>query len=183
MSEMLQDLRDLLAGPGGQQYLGEQVSVAAHLLQAAGLARAAGAADHLVVAALLHDVGHILPPVPGETPGPDADDRHDARGADWLARWFGPEVTEPVRLHVAAKRYLCTVDPHYVAVLSEASAQSLRLQGGTMSPAEIAGFESAAHHGAAVAVRRWDDEAKDPDWPAPDFSEFTAALRAAASGA
>jgi len=183
MSEMLQEVRALLDGPGGRQYLGEQVSVAVHMLQAAGLARAAGAADHLVVAALLHDVGHILPPAPGEAPDTGADDRHDARGAGWLSRWFGPEVTEPVRLHVAAKRYLCTVDPRYLTVLSEASVESLRRQGGPMSPAEIAGFEGSPHHGAAVAVRRWDDEAKDPDRPAPDFSQFAAALRAVAPGA
>ncbi|HEX4225938.1 MAG TPA: hypothetical protein VHZ97_26475 [Pseudonocardiaceae bacterium] len=160
---------DLLAGAGGQDYLGEAVTVAAHLLQAGGLARAAGAPEALVAASLLHDVGHFV-----DT------ERHDNAGARWLATWFGPEVTEPVRLHVLAKRYLCTVEPSYFDVLSAASVHTLTLQGGRMSAAEVADFEANPYHRDAVAVRRWDDEAKDPDATTPDYAEFVPILAALA---
>jgi gamma-butyrobetaine dioxygenase len=153
---------ELLAGEGGQDYLGEAVSVATHLLQAGGLARTAGAPDALVAAALLHDVGHFTGAI--------------SAGARWLATWFGPEVTEPVRLHVLAKRYLCAVEPSYFDRLSTASVYTLRLQGGPMSADEVAEFEANPYHRDAVAVRRWDDEAKDPDGPTPDYADFVPIL-------
>ncbi len=106
------------------------------------------------------------------------DNRHDDVGADWLARWFGPEVTEPVRLHVAAKRYLCAVEPGYRARLSEASEYTLRVQGGPMDAEQAAAF--AARPGAedAVAVRRWDEQAKEADAAAPAFDHFRPLLAA-----
>ena len=118
------DFGDLLAGAGGQDYLGEVVTVAAHLLQVGGLARAAGAPDALVAASLLHDVGHLV-----EKEQSVETERHDDAGAGWLATWFGEEVTEPVRLHVLAKRYLCTVEPSYFDRLSPASVHTLGLAG------------------------------------------------------
>lgn len=162
---------DLLAGAGGQDYLGEEVTVAAHLLQAGGLARAAGATDALVAAALLHDVGHIV-----EKRQSVETERHDDAGARWLATWFGLEVTEPVRLHVQAKRYLCTVEPSYFDRLSAASVHTLKLRGGLMSAAEVAEFEANPYYRDAVAVRRWDDEAKDPNAETPDYAEFVPML-------
>ena len=102
-----------------QDYLGEPVSVAVHMRQAGALAQAAGAPAEQVAAALLHDVGHICGgTVSGRELMAGSDNRHGEAGADWLAQWFGPEVTEPVRLHVAAKRYLCTVEPGYFGKLS-----------------------------------------------------------------
>ena len=156
---------ELLSGAGGQDYLGEAVTVAAHSLQAGGIALRAGAPDALVAAALLHDVGHFV-----ET------EHHDDSGARWLTDWFGPEVTEPVRLHVLAKRYLCTVEPSYYDLLSPASIHTLGLQGGLMSADEVAAFEANPYHRDAVAVRRWDDEAKDPGAPTPDYEEFVPIL-------
>src|SRR5215831_11503766 len=102
-----QTLADLFASEGARDYLGEPVSVASHLLQAGALASAAGAPDALVAAALLHDVGHLLTDE-GDAYG---DVRHGSAGATWLASWFAEPVTEPVRLHVAAKRYLCAAEP------------------------------------------------------------------------
>ena len=154
-----------LAGEGGQDYLGEAVAIATHSLQAGGLALHHGAPDALVAAALLHDVGHAV-----ET------EHHDDAGADWLSAWFGPEVTEPVRLHVKAKRYLCTVEPSYVDLLSPASVHTLGLQGGKMRPDEVVEFEANPYHRDAVAVRRWDDEAKDPNAQTPDYAVFAPIL-------
>ncbi|MFF2352302.1 phosphonate degradation HD-domain oxygenase [Kitasatospora sp. NPDC058115] len=171
-SAALDELAALFAGEGSGEYLGEAVTMAEHMLQAGALAEAAGAAPHLVAAALLHDVGHFHGALHGRDLMGGRDNRHSDTGADWLARWFGPEVTEPVRLHVAAKRYLCTVEPDYRAKLSEASAYTLQVQGGPMSAQAAADF--AAHPGAAdaVAVRRWDEQAKEADAVTPDFAHF-----------
>ena len=168
------EIAELFGSAAAADYLGEPVTVAAHLLQAGALAEAAGAAPALVAAALLHDVGHL--PGVGDRTGRElmagTDNRHGARGAAWLARWFPPAVTEPVRLHVPAKRYLCAVEPSYVALLSEASAYTLSVQGGPLSEAEVREFEALPHAADAVAVRRWDDQAKDPSADVPGFAHY-----------
>ncbi|MEY9939791.1 phosphonate degradation HD-domain oxygenase [Streptacidiphilus sp. MAP5-3] len=164
---------ELFAGEGAADYLGEHVTQAEHMLQAAALAEAEGAQPALVAAALLHDVGHFRGAIHGrELMAGTADNRHSHQGADWLAPWFGPAVTEPVRLHVAAKRYLCAVEPAYFDRLSEASVHTLSLQGGPMDPDEAAAFAQLPHAEAAVRLRRWDDDAKDPDAVTPPFAHF-----------
>lgn len=168
---------DIIAGlfstEGAQDYLGEQVSVAVHMRQAAALAEAAGAPEAQVAAALLHDVGHICGgTVSGRQLMAGTDNRHEETGAAWLAQWFPGDVTEPVRLHVAAKRYLCAVVPRYYGKLSAASVYTLAVQGGPMTTDEAAEFETLPHAGAAVAVRRWDEAAKDPVSDGPDFDHF-----------
>ena len=122
-------IADLFAAEGAGEYLGEPVTQAQHMLQAAALAEGAGAAPELVAAALLHDVGHFRGAVSGHQLMSGTDNRHGDQGADWLAQWFGPGVTEPVRLHVAAKRYLCAVEPGYFGALSAASVYTLRRPG------------------------------------------------------
>ena len=164
---------ELLAGPGARDYLGEPVTIGEHMLQAGALAEAAGAEDPLVAAALLHDIGHLR----GQAEG-----QHGEAGALWLSQWFGEAVTEPVRLHVAAKRYLCAVDAGYYGLLSAESVRTLSLQGGPMSAAETAAFEALPHARDAVAVRRWDDQAKDPAVTPPRFAHFTALLEALVRG-
>ncbi len=164
---------ELFAGQGAQDYLGEEVSVAVHMRQAGALAEAAGAPPAQVAAALLHDVGHICGTGPsGRDLMDDTDNRHGETGAAWLAQWFPEDVTEPVRLHVAAKRYLCAVVPGYFGRLSAASVYTLSLQGGPMDATEAAIFEARPHAAAAVAVRRWDEAAKDPAGTGPDFGHF-----------
>jgi gamma-butyrobetaine dioxygenase len=180
MSEVVTRMRDMFEGEGLADYLGEDVSMAQHMLQAAGLARAAGAADHLVVAALVHDIGHFTGVISGRELMAGKENHHDDAGADWLALWFGPEVTEPVRMHVAAKRYLCAVDPAYVDALSEASVYTLKLQGGPMTDAEVQDFEASPYFSDAVALRRWDDMAKDANASTPAFDDFAAAVSAVA---
>jgi gamma-butyrobetaine dioxygenase len=150
---------------GEREYFGEAVSVSVHMLQAGALAEAAGAADQVIAAALLHDVGHLRSVAGGSA-------AHEEAGASWLAQWLPAEVTEPVRLHVAAKRYLCAIEPEYMASLSRASHQSLAAQGGVMSALETREFESLPHAQASVAVRRWDEAAKDPAAPSPAFEHF-----------
>ncbi|GHJ43088.1 hypothetical protein Cs7R123_04300 [Catellatospora sp. TT07R-123] len=168
----LDQLADLFAGPGAADYLGEAVSQAAHMLQTASLAEAAGAPDALVAAALLHDVGHFVGEVGGGDLMAGVDNRHSHTGADWLAAWFPEPVTEPIRLHVAAKRYLCAVEPGYREQLSAASEYTLTVQGGPMTAAETAAFEARPGAADAVAVRRWDDAAKDPAAAVPEFGHF-----------
>jgi phosphonate degradation associated HDIG domain protein len=171
-------LAELFAGAGAAEYFGEDVTQAEHMRQTAALAEAAGAAPALVAAALLHDVGHFqtLTAAQGGRDGdvltPGADNRHSRTGADWLAQWFGPAVTEPVRLHVAAKRYLCAVEPGYFGHLSEASVRTLRAQGGPMTPAQAAEFEADPHAEDALSLRRWDERAKDPALTAPPFAHY-----------
>jgi phosphonate degradation associated HDIG domain protein len=143
-----------------------------HALQSAALAEAAGEPAAFIVAALLHDVGHML-----HANGEDAaelgiDDTHEELAANWLVRHFGPDVAEPVRLHVPAKRYLCATHAGYFSKLSEDSVRSLALQGGPMSPAECADFESNPHFDAAVRLRLIDDRAKDPRAETAAFAHY-----------
>jgi gamma-butyrobetaine dioxygenase len=162
----------LFASEGAAEYLGEPVTQAAHMLQAAALAEKDGAPPAVVAAALLHDVGHFHGAVTGHDLMRGSDNRHSHTGADWLAQWFGPEVTEPVRLHVAAKRYLCATEPGYAATLSPASVYTLGVQGGPMQGAELEEFAASPYAADAVRVRRWDDQAKDPQAGGPEFSHF-----------
>ena len=160
-------IRDLFAGPEARNHLGEPVPIGEHMLQAGALAEAAGAEDPLVAAALLHDIGHLRS---------ETDAWHSEAGARWLSQWFGEAVTEPVRLHVAAKRYLCAVDAGYFGLLSAESVRTLSLQGGPMAAADVTAFESLPHARDAVAVRRWDDQAKDPAVTPPRFAHFAPLL-------
>jgi len=147
------------------------ITVADHACQAAAFALAAGAPDPLVVAALFHDIGHLLLG-PGSALRAAAEPAHEVVGADFLARWFDQKVTAPVRLHVAAKRYLCAVDPYYEATLTSASARSLILQGGPMSPDELARFVLEPGGADAIELRRWDDLAHQPGAPAPSLDVY-----------
>ena len=122
---------------GGSQYGREAVSQQEHALQAAFFAETAGVSSSLIAAALLHDVGHLLHQLDDDAPERGIDDRHETLAAQWLERRFGPEVVEPVRLHVDAKRFLCATEKDYIAQLSPASIVSLRLQGGVMSDDEV----------------------------------------------
>ncbi|MCU1368178.1 MAG: phosphonate degradation operons associated domain protein [Ilumatobacteraceae bacterium] len=166
----------------GMEYLGEDVTMIQHQLQAGALAAAAGLAEPLVVAALLHDIGHMVGHLVGEDQAvsalaADSDAHHDVAGARWLGQWFGPAVTEPVRLHVAAKRYLVSAESGYAALLSDASVHTLHLQGGPMSPAEVAAFDALAHSRAAVRLRRLDEQAKDAQRDAPGIETHRDLIR------
>jgi len=154
------DILSLYQARGAQAYFGERVSMTEHGLQAAHFARAEGAPETLVLAALLHDIGHLLEHVPDALEDWTLDAHHEEIGARWLARHFAPGLCEPVRLHVPAKRYLCATDPGYFRQLSPASVHTLKLQGGPMTAHEVTQFESQPFWREAVRVRRWDDQGK-----------------------
>jgi gamma-butyrobetaine dioxygenase len=147
---------------GQSSYFGEPVSQLEHALQAAHFARQENAPDHLVVAALVHDIGHLVADTQENIADLGVDAKHEDIGEYWLSRRFGPEVYEPVYLHVSAKRYLCAAYQGYLSVLSPASIQSLQLQGGPMSADEVVAFEKKQYSSDAIRLRRWDDAAKVP---------------------
>jgi phosphonate degradation associated HDIG domain protein len=168
---------DLIGGKGQRQYGLSAINQRAHALQAARLAEQAGCAPALIVAALVHDIGHMVHDL-GEDPAQDGiDDRHEDLGADWLRGRFGPAVVEPVRLHVAAKRYLCGKEADYFARLSPDSVRSLALQGGPMAAGEIAAFEAQPHAAAAVQLRRFDEQAKVKGLETPDVAHYVPFIR------
>jgi predicted HD phosphohydrolase len=131
----------LMRKRGGEAYFGEPVSQLEHALQAAWFATQANSAPSLIAAAQLHDIGHVLHDLP-ENVADGIDTRHEEAGYQWLLSRFGSAVAEPVRAHVAAKRYLCRVDPNYFAQLSPASVHSLALQGGPLTAQAAREFEA-----------------------------------------
>ena len=176
------ELGALLEGKGSHRYGLSDVNQLQHALQAALLVEKSGCDAALVTAALLHDIGHMVHGL-GENPAKEGvDDRHEEVGRAYLAALFGPEVTEPVRLHVPAKRYLCATEPDYFARLSPDSVLSLKLQGGPMTPDEVATFCASPHAEAAVQLRRFDEDAKIADLPTPPVAHFLPYVKACLVG-
>jgi [1-hydroxy-2-(trimethylamino)ethyl]phosphonate dioxygenase len=182
MNGIVDRLLALFATKGTRQYGGERVSQCEHALQCAFLAEREGVPETVVTAALLHDIGHLLHEAGEGLALRSIDDRHEELGAEYLLGVFGPAVAEPVRLHVAAKRYLCATDPGYLGCLSAASVRSLELQGGAFNPAEAATFRCRPFFEEAVRVRLWDDAAKSPGLATPPIEHYRATLLAASSG-
>jgi phosphonate degradation associated HDIG domain protein len=176
-----EEIFSLFEERGCAAYYGEGVSMSEHMLQAAYFARDAAAPPSLIVAALLHDVGHLIEDVPSDLADWTTDACHERVGGHWLAQRFPPEVSEPVRLHVPAKRYLLATDAHYFAKLSPASVVTLGLQGGPMSALEVAQFETERFHREAVRVRRWDDAGKVAGLGTPGLADYRAMMEKLAS--
>jgi phosphonate degradation associated HDIG domain protein len=165
-------IADLLTMKAEGQYGLTAINQRQHALQAAWLAQQAGCSESLITASLLHDVGHMVHDLGDNPAEAGIDDLHEQRGYEFLAPWFGVAVTEPVRLHVAAKRYLCAAEADYFAKLSPDSVRSLALQGGPMSPAEADAFIAAPFAADAVRLRRFDELAKVRDLRTPDVDHF-----------
>ncbi len=164
----------------GQSNYDESVTQVAHALQSATLARNEGASAELISAALLHDLGHLL--VDEHASAGDFlqyDLGHEKVAADYLAPIFEDAVVEPIRLHVPAKRYLCTIDPDYHGGLSNASKRSLEVQGGLLDDGEFEALRELAYIDDAVRLRRWDDRAKEAGRATPPLSDFRDELIAA----
>jgi [1-hydroxy-2-(trimethylamino)ethyl]phosphonate dioxygenase len=157
---------------GGEEYLGEPVTMGEHMLQGATIAEQNGQPEEIIVAALLHDIGHFTSEFGTFTMDDTEDRHHEDAGGEVLERFFPTVITDCVRYHVAAKRYLCATRPEYLSLLSEASVRSLNLQGGPMQPDEVAAFESNPNLEKIVAVRYLDDAGKHPQMETPDFWHF-----------
>ena len=175
---VIEQIFKLFADRGAREYMGEAVSMSQHMEQSAACAVADGAPESLVIAALLHDIGHFIGEHPIEALENGIDNRHEEVAADYLREFFPPGVTEPIRLHVAAKRYLCATDAAYLARLSPASVDSLGIQGGPMSAAEAENFEANPYHRDAVRLRLYDDDGKVAGLVIKPVVEYRQALEA-----
>jgi phosphonate degradation associated HDIG domain protein len=178
MGLSLDDIEQLFAAKGDRMYTGEPVTQLQHALQSAELAERAGAADELVLAAFLHDLGHLINDQ-GETPTlRGIDDRHECVALPFLRDLYGAAVLQPIRLHVEAKRYLCArgygrmSGSEYWTALSADSRRSLELQGGIFSAAQADAFIAQPHAGDAVQLRLWDDLAKVADARTPPIDRY-----------
>jgi phosphonate degradation associated HDIG domain protein len=180
MALSVSDICTVFARKGGREYDGEGVTQLEHALQTAALAEAEGAPPALIAAALLHDLGHMLNDQ-GDTPTlRGIDDRHQYAALPFLRGSFEDAVLEPIRLHVDAKRYLCTTRDGYYESLSADSRRSLALQGGAYDAPGAAAFIARPHAADAVRVRLWDDRAKVPAASTPPLAHFLAILEAVA---
>lgn len=160
-------LQTLFTHHGAAYYGGEAISQTEHALQCAQLAEQAGEPEPIIVAALLHDIGHLM-----LAENITTDMRHQEVAADALSQLFDDDVTAPVRLHVAAKRYLGAMDPAYLDSLSPTSVRSLQLQGGVFTPEQSETFATQSHALAAVRLRRYDDLAKIVGLSTPSLQHY-----------
>lgn len=176
-AEIIPFLLDLFARRGAEEYLGEAVTISQHMEQTAACAIANKETDPMIAAALLHDVGHFVTDLPLDAIDHGVDALHEYAGADFLSRYFPAEVTEPIRQHVAAKKYLCAIDPKYFNLLSDASILSLEAQGGPMTEAERTEFESIPHYKEAVQLRKYDDDGKVIGLTIHPFREYLPLLQ------
>ena len=165
-------LADIFERRGGEEYLGEPVTMAQHMLQGAYFAEQAGEPEAVIVAALLHDIGHFTSEFGAFSMADTKDRFHEEAGAHLLRRFFPSVVVDCVAHHVAAKRYLCAKRPDYFRKLSAASVHSLSLQGGPMSADEITAFEENANLADIIKVRHYDDAGKRPDQQTQPFSHY-----------
>ncbi|MFN3299970.1 MAG: HD domain-containing protein [Sediminibacterium sp.] len=172
-TEIAEEVIHLLLSNGGSEYIGEPVTKLEHMVQSAEIAAEKGLAEDLIIAALLHDIGHICEPTTtlNDMGGLGLQD-HEILGATYLhARGFSEKVVQSVAMHVPAKRYLCFKFPEYLSLLSSASLKTLDIQGGPMSQKEAEFFEQNPYMNDILAIRRIDEEAKVPNKSLPESFE------------
>lgn len=178
--EALETLSEIMNRVGHDRYGDEAISQLQHGLQCAKLAEEEGATPELITAALFHDIGHLVDKRFEGAAAAGIDRQHEQIGAAYLSQWFGPAVTEPVLLHVPAKRYLCAVEPEYFSTLSEASVRSLELQGRADTNFSVKHFLESSWVSDAIRLRRWDDKAKDPATETEGLEHYMAYVEVAA---
>jgi len=174
----------LYEGYGGAEYAGEKVSQLEHMAQAAELAEQQGYDEEVVLAAFLHDIGHISEAAKAEGSAPAAREMdgfgimdHEELGADFLRdKGFSKKIVRLVESHVEAKRYLTAKDPEYYAQLSDASKRTLEFQGGPMTEDEAAAFEQYPLFNLIIQMRKWDELAKIENKPLPDLQRYRAMM-------
>ena len=152
-------------------YLGEKVTIAEHMIQTAMLAEKNNSPQSLICACLLHDIGHFIIKDPDQLVSKSVDGKHEDIAFNFLKNYFKPEVTEPIKLHVNAKRYLCRKKSYY-NLLSKASKVSLELQGGKMNNDEAQKFILLKHHKDAITLRKYDDEGKIPNMKIKNINDY-----------
>lgn len=160
MKSDLARIANVLLTKGNAQYGMEAVSQLEHALQCASLAETNNSSPELITASLLHDFGHLIHNLGENAAEKGIDDRHEYRALGYLNKIFPLAVTEPIRMHVNAKRYLCATSKDYWDSLSPASKTSLELQGGIFSEAEATEFINELYAEDAVKLRIYDDLAK-----------------------
>jgi phosphonate degradation associated HDIG domain protein len=168
------EIMNLYEGYGGAEYAGEKVSQLEHMAQAAQLAEEQGYDEEVILAAFLHDIGHISEAAKGENEmdGFGIKD-HEELGAEFLKeKGFSKKVVRLVESHVEAKRYLTIKDPSYYGQLSEASKKTLDYQGGPMTEEEAAAFEQYPLFSLIIQMRKWDELAKIENKPLPDLQHY-----------
>jgi 2-amino-1-hydroxyethylphosphonate dioxygenase (glycine-forming) len=173
MEQKIHNLFALYEQHGGNEYIGEPVTILEHSVQSAQLAEAEGFDEEVILAALFHDIGHLLPMQAHDNMDGLGHRSHEQVGAEYLAQvGFSERLTYLVKAHVAAKRYLCYADPGYYQKLSEASRQTLVFQGGIMGAAEASDFEQHPLFELSLRMRQWDEAAKEINQPAPDLGNY-----------
>ncbi len=177
MKPNLTEIIKILSTKGHEQYGTEAVSQLEHALQCATLAEKNNSTPELITASLLHDFGHLIHNLGEDAAEKGIDDRHEYRALSYLKQVFSLAVTEPIRMHDNAKRYLCAVDNDYWDDLSPASKTSLELQGGIYSEEEAQKFISQPYAKDAVQLRIWDDLAKVKDLVTPDLEYFVPTIQ------
>jgi phosphonate degradation associated HDIG domain protein len=171
--EKANHLINIILTKGQADYIGEPVSQLEHAVQAAQLAERAGESDEVIVAALFHDIGHMIESA--ETMGGYGNADHEGLGAEYLkSLGFSDTVCSLVKGHVQAKRYLTYKHPSYYEKLSEASKQTLEYQGGRMTVDEAAAFEADPIFSLHLKMRAWDEQAKLENEPLPDMVKYKA---------
>lgn len=178
MKYSVENIIDLFTEKGSQMYGAEAVTQLEHALQCATLAEEATSSNEMITACLLHDFGHLIHDLDDDANLKGINDLHEYGALPMLQKLFEPAVTEPIRLHVAAKRYLCAVNPDYWKKLSDASKRSLELQGGFFSLEAASGFIRQPYAKYAVQLRMYDDGAKVPNKSTPSLSHFTQYINA-----
>lgn len=163
-----------------EEYLGEDITLVEHMVQCADLAASDDAPNWLIVAALLHDVGHMLVNDAQEAQDAGEDRHHDEIGAEWIAQRFPNNVVEAVRLHVDAKKFLVATDSEYFKKLSEASRLTLRIQGGALTAEQCVRFLELPFAREAIQLRLWDDAAKVRGKTNTSLERFRAAVESQA---
>lgn len=174
-SQFIEDIFAICRRFGSLHY-GEDVTQMEHILQTAHLARIDRAPITLIAAALLHDIGQFIDDAGNAAEQKGLNARHEVIGADFLEPYFPRTLTEPVRLHVEAKRYLCAAEPGYLSSLSTASALSLHLQGGPHNEEEMRAFRAIPGADDAIRLRRYDDQGKKRNWVVPELESYRSLL-------
>ena len=165
-------IKEIFDRRGSEEFLGENVTIAEHMLQAATLAEKKGYSETIIVAVLLHDIGHFTSEFGSFEMNDKIDRFYEDAGAKILEKFFPFLVTDCVKFHVAAKRNLCATDASYYNKLSNASIHSLKLQGGLMSNEEVSKFQKNKNLNDIIKVRYLDDEGKIQNVETPDFDYF-----------